>query len=90
MTLRESRRLRRREGVAWRLLQGEAVLVSAAEARVHSLNEVGTRFWQLCDGTRSADEIALSLVGEFECSAEDLLRDCRVFARDLTDRGLLE
>ena len=51
---------------ASRVFNGEAVIISPAENVVRMLNPVGSRIWELCDGSRTLDQIAAALTDEFE------------------------
>jgi coenzyme PQQ biosynthesis protein PqqD len=84
-----SDRPRRDPSVAWRVIQGEAVMVLPATGKVHTLNAVGTRFWELIDGRRSLAEIAEQLEEEFDAPADAIAADCRRFAGELAERRLL-
>jgi len=55
----ESRTLRRDEGEG-------AVLFDPANGAIHSLNPTARRIWELCDGTRTPEEIAGVLEAEYE------------------------
>jgi coenzyme PQQ biosynthesis protein PqqD len=84
-----SERPRRDPSVAWRVIQGEAVMVLPSTGKVHTLNAVGTRFWELVDGRRTLAEIARQLEEEFEALPETIASDCRRFASELAERRLL-
>jgi coenzyme PQQ biosynthesis protein PqqD len=84
-----SDRPRRDPSVAWRVIQGEAVMVLPATGKVHTLNAVGTRFWELIDGRRSLAEIAEQLEEEFDAPAHAIAADCQRFAGELAERRLL-
>lgn len=84
-----SERPRREPSVAWRVIQGEAVMVLPSTGKVHTLNAVGTRFWELVDGQRTVGEIASQIQDEFDASTDEIAADCRRFTRELADRRLL-
>ncbi len=63
--------LKRREGVAAQVADGEAVLLDIESGEYFSLNVVGSRIWELCDGTRSTAEIVSVICEEFDV-AEDV------------------
>jgi coenzyme PQQ biosynthesis protein PqqD len=71
------------------VVDGEAVMVLPATGRVHTLNAVGTRFWELVDGERTVAEIAVQMADEFDAPVEQIEQDCRAFAAELSERGLL-
>ncbi|MGD0247023.1 MAG: PqqD family protein [Streptosporangiaceae bacterium] len=68
---RPKARPKRREGVAAQVADGEAVLLDIESGEYFSLNSVGSRIWELCDGTRTAAEIVSVICGEFDV-AEDV------------------
>lgn len=82
-------RPRREPSTAWRVVDGEAVMVLPATGKVHTLNGVGTRFWELVDGQRTIASIAATIADEFDAPAEQIAHDCRAFAAELRERGLL-
>ena len=82
------RRIERAPNVAWRVLDGAAVLVAPASPAIQTLNEVGTLIWQLADG-RPLPEIVDAVVNEFEVERTQASADVERFVRDLGDRGLL-
>ena len=51
--------------VAARIVAGEAVVLSPNQHMVRMLNEVGTRIWELADGTRTPADIAVQLTEEY-------------------------
>jgi len=42
---------------AWRVYEGEAVIVSPADSTLHTLNAVGTVIWEAADGRTAMDAI---------------------------------
>ncbi len=71
---------------------GDALLVmNPAADVVHVLNPTMAAIWQLCDGTRAAEDIAAALAGAFDCrDAEDLLGSAREALLLLSELNLLE
>ena len=51
---------------ASRVFSGEAVIITAAENKVRMLNPVGSRIWELADGTRTVTEIVQVLTTEYD------------------------
>jgi hypothetical protein len=79
----------REPSAAWRVVDSEAVMVLPSTGKVHTLNAVGTRFWEMVDGQRTIDEIASLMAEEFDAPTDEIERDCRAFAAELSERGLL-
>ena len=75
---------------AWRVYDGEAVIVSPEDSTLHTLNEVGTLIWEAADGLTSVEALAARIAGEFDVSSETARRDAEAFIEHLVRRGLLE
>jgi hypothetical protein len=81
--------LAKNPATAWRLIEGEAVILSLDTKMLRGLNPVGSRVWELIDGRRSVDEIVEQIVREFGVARERAAEDVGAFVRDLLGRGLV-
>ena len=81
--------LSRSPKTAWRVIEGEAVILSLDTKAFRGLNPVGSRVWELIDGRRSVDEIVEVVVREFDVTHEQAARDVQAFVRELLDKGLV-
>lgn len=75
---------------AWRVYDGEAVIVSPDDSTLHTLNAVGTLIWEAADGGTPVSVIVARIAREFDVSPESAERDARAFIELLCQRGLLE
>jgi len=73
---------------AWRLIEGEAVILSLETKVLRGLNPVGSRVWELIDGQRSVEEIITAIVQEFDVTPQAAAEDVKRFVRELLDKGL--
>lgn len=73
--------------VACRIIDGSAVIVLADAGEVNVLNQVGTRIWELIDGSRSGQQIAEAIEAEFEVSPEQARQDVAEFLNTLSEAG---
>jgi hypothetical protein len=80
--------IRRATNVAWRVLDGAAVLVAPTSPTMQVLNPVGTRVWELADG-RPIASIIDAIVNEFEVERSQVEVDVELFVKDMTGKGLL-
>ncbi len=80
------KKVTRDENVAWRIIGDEAVLLSAEDSSVHSLDAVGTRIWELCDGEKTVNEIVDQVVSEFEVDRETAEKDVVEFITELMQK----
>jgi len=74
---------------AWRIIEGEAVILSMDTKVLRGLNPVGSRIWELIDGQRSLEEITGTIVLEFDVTPADAAQDVRAFIQELLDGGLV-
>ena len=75
--------------VAARTVDEAAVIVLADTGEVTVLNAVGTRIWELADGSRNIAEIIAAIEAEYEVSAEQAQQDVTVFLQRLDEAGAL-
>ena len=75
--------------LAWREIDGEAVVISPEESVMHELNGTGSFIWRHVDGQRSAAEIAELLAAEYDVTSEVALADTQTLLADLAERKLL-
>jgi hypothetical protein len=78
---------------------GQVITQTAADAvflfdltlgEFYSLNDVGHRVWQLCDGSRSVYDLVSIVCQEFEAPSETVEADVLELLADLIAEGLLE
>lgn len=70
---------------------GDELLIYSDENELGvTLNASSKQIWQLCDGTRSLDEIATEIGHQMDCSREVLLEDICTTVRQFNELGLLE
>ena len=74
---------------AWRLIEGEAVILSMDTKVFRGLNAVGSRVWELIDGRRSLEEIARLIVDEFQVAPDVAAADVGAFVEQLLAKGLV-
>ena len=74
---------------AWRVYDGEAVIVSPEDSTLHTLNAVGTVIWEAADGRTAMPAIVARVCDAFEVDAATAARDAAVFVDSLSRRGLL-
>jgi hypothetical protein len=79
----------RNPATAWRLIQGEAVILALDSKVLRGLNPVGSRVWELIDGRRSIDDIAGQLSREFEVDPARACDEVTAFVRELVSKGLV-
>jgi coenzyme PQQ synthesis protein D (PqqD) len=79
----------RREGVAAQVADGEAVLLDIESGGYFALNQVGSRIWELCDGTRSTAEIVSVICDEFDVAEDVAAADAHELLSELEREKLV-
>ena len=74
---------------AWRVYDGEAVIVSPEDSTLHTLNAAGTVIWEAADGRTAMASIVARICDAFDVDAATAARDTGVFVDSLCRRGLL-
>jgi hypothetical protein len=74
---------------AWRVYDGEAVIVSPEDSTLHTLNPVGTLIWEAADGRTALEAIVGRVCEAFEVDRATAARDTTIFVEQLSRRGLL-
>jgi hypothetical protein len=82
-------RFRLRDGVLRQEVSGSFVLLNIENGRYYSLNEVGARVFELCDGTRTISDIAAIIAGEYDAPKIAIHADVLNMFRELSDESLL-
>ncbi len=78
------------KSLAHRLIEGQAFVLEPRARRLHSLNAVGSRIWQLLGLGRPPEIIAERLIEEFEVGLPKAREDVARFLSRLQAMGLLE
>ena len=74
---------------AYRVINGEAVIVDPSTSMLYSLNPVATLVWEMSDERTTVEEIVDRIVEEFEVERSTAEEDCLEFVRDFVDKGIL-
>ena len=82
-------RPRVRAGLRTERVGAELVLLDRATKKVHQLDALGTRIFDLCDGEHSAADIATVLATRYDAAEERLRRDVADFLRQLAAAGVI-
>lgn len=74
---------------AWRVYDGEAIVLCSDDSTLNSLNAVGTMIWESADGKTPISTIVTRICDEFEVDREQAEHDTLAFITRLRERGLL-
>ena len=80
----------RSTAIAARVLGDEAMVMSAANSTLFTLNEVATVIWESVDGATPLEEIVKKKIcAQYDVSLEVALKDAEVLVEQLAEHGLL-
>ncbi len=81
---------RRSPSATFQTVGDEAILINANTGVYYSLNDTGTRFWELLDGERTIAGCAREMAAEYEeVATAEIEADLLELAAELKDEGLL-
>lgn len=66
----------------------DLLLFNMEDGNYYSLNEIGSRVWELCDGNHSVSQVVAALAGEYDASDQVLEKDVLELLEDFR-RGKL-
>jgi len=75
--------------VAWRKVDEEAVILNLKSSVYYSLNEVGTRIWELIGEGCELDEIVITIADEYDTSEKKVKKDVEKFIKQMKKEKLL-
>jgi hypothetical protein len=72
------------------IVNKEVVVLIPGKKKACALGSVGTRIWELADGTRKIEEILDILCEEFDVDKDTIVKDVIEFIVDLSEKRLLK
>lgn len=77
-------RYRQHPDAASSVIAGEAAVVTPQDSRLHLLDPVATRVWELCEGPgRTQESLVHELMKEYEGEAAEIARDVESLLQEL-------
>jgi hypothetical protein len=78
------------KSIAYRVVEGEAVLVDPEGSLVLVLNDVGSFIWASCKRRATSKQVAVKLSRAYEVSVSRAEADVKKFTAALVRKGLLK
>ena len=75
--------------IAWRVIDGQAVILSLEDKQIRGLNPVGTFIWELLDGKTSLDQIEQNVLEEFNVDLAEVREDIQEFIKSLMKNEMI-
>ena len=83
-------RIGRDSKTASRIIDSEAIVLTPLDSKIHSVNEVGTRIWELLAEKPTVEKVLSTICDEFEVDRDIAQKDINEFLNNLIDRGMVE
>ncbi len=83
-------RPRRRADIIAREMEDEILLYDPQQNSTHLLNPTAAAIWELCDGTRTPEEMAEEIVRVLPADRPTILSDVKRIIREFSENGLLQ
>ena len=71
-------------------VSGRLVLLDARSGAYYSLDDVGARVWELCDGSRTVADAVATISGEYAADAATVETDVLTLLDDLVRERLIQ
>ena len=81
---------RRAEHVVGRRVEETFVLLNVQSGAYYTLDEIGGRIWELCDGSRSAGDIATLLAADYDAPRAAIESDVLELVAELRREAMLD
>ena len=75
---------------ASRVYGADAVIITPDEGMVRMLNPTASRIWQLVDGSRSAEDIAVVLTEEYDVDFQQAWQAVDAMLNELAEKRLID
>ncbi len=82
--------IRRKDEIISGDVDGETVMMSIEGGNYHSLNETGSRIWDLLENSSTVGRIIDALKDEYETEPEVITREAYRFLEQLLERGIIQ
>ncbi len=76
--------------IAWRILDNEAVILNLDTEGYYSLNEVGTKLWQLISQKVALKNAVDLITSEYDAEKNTIENDLLTVVNELKKEGLIE
>ncbi len=81
--------LQQADNVTFEVVADEAILIDINTGTYFSLNEIGTEFWQMMDGSQTIEQQAATLAAKYEVELEMVVTDLLELAEEMAKDNLI-
>jgi len=73
-----------------RSIEGEAIVITPDDSKMHNLNPTATFVWDRADGNRKLEIIFQEMLAEYDVEEANLREDILLFIHEAHDKGMLD
>jgi len=78
------------ENIAYQKIKSNTYIVTLSDHKIHQLDDVATRIWELICKKKSVDEIVETLYNEYDIADKDILmKDINEFLQELKQKNII-
>ena len=81
--------LQQADSVTFEIVANEAILIDINTGTYFSLNEIGTEFWEMLDGSQTIEQQAAIIAAKYEVDTEMVVSDLLELATEMASEKLI-
>ncbi len=85
----ENWKIKQNLDTAARIIEGQALVITPEDSFLHTMNEVGTRIWEIAEKEIVIKDIIETICQEFEVNRDEACRDVIEFIQQMLDKNLI-
>lgn len=78
------------EKLAWRIIEGEAVILNLDSGYYYRLNPIGTQIWQMLENKKKPSDIIKTLADQYSQPESKIQKDFVGLVKDFKKEGLIK
>jgi len=78
------------EGIVWRVIDDEVVVLSPLNVSMHALTGCGSRIWELIEQESEGPAIIATICREYEVEPDQAEKEIIGFIQGLAEHGMIE
>ena len=89
MISKSSSLLPNKEEVAFKIMDGEAIIINLSTGVYYSMDNVGNAIWEIIEGGFNIDECVAAILERYDVSYEEALADVKRLVKELLEENLI-
>jgi len=90
MNSKQKSRVKINEGIVWRVIDDEVIVLSPVNVSMHALTGCGSRIWGLIEDENDIAAVVETICKEYDVAPEQAEKDVTGFIRNLAELGVVE